>query len=102
MAVFLSVKCCRFLGGSVFLSTRYPCTASRRRTQREYIFFFLFFTLVTGPRRSLSLELSDTESMSLKYEPASEGVHGSVLVGQVPGFESRVQGLSFQGLGSRD
>jgi len=30
----------------------------------------LFFTLVTGPRRSLSLKLSDTESMSLKYKPA--------------------------------
>ena len=33
--------------------------------------FFFFFTLVTGPKRSLSLQLSDTKSMSLKYEPAS-------------------------------
>ena len=32
-------------------------------------FFFFFFTLVTGPTRSLSLKLSDEESMSLKYEP---------------------------------
>jgi hypothetical protein len=31
--------------------------------------FFFFFTLVTGPRRSLSLKLSD--SISLKYQPAS-------------------------------
>ena len=29
------------------------------------IFFFFFFTLVTGPRRSLSLKLSDTRV----YEP---------------------------------
>jgi len=42
--------------------------------------FFFVFALVTGPRRSLSLKLSDTrvyephilKSMSLKYEPASE------------------------------
>ena len=30
----------------------------------------LFFTLITGPRRSLSLKLSD-KYMSLKYEPES-------------------------------
>ena len=29
--------------------------------------FFFFFTLVTGPRRSLDSKLSDEESMSLKY-----------------------------------
>jgi len=32
------------------------------------LFFVFFFILVTGPRRSLSLKLS--ESISLKYEPA--------------------------------
>jgi len=31
----------------------------------EILFFFFFFTLVTGPRRSLSLRLSDTRV----YEP---------------------------------
>jgi len=31
-------------------------------------FFFFFFTLVTGPRRSLSLKLSDTKV----YEPQME------------------------------
>jgi len=31
-------------------------------------FFFFFVTLVTGPRRSLSLKLSDPESMRLTYE----------------------------------
>ena len=36
---------------------------SRRRSQRGA--FFFFFTLVTGPRRSLSLKLSDTRV----YEP---------------------------------
>ena len=35
------------------------------------VIVFSFFTLVTGPRRSLSLKLSDTRVMSLKYEPAS-------------------------------
>ena len=30
-----------------------------------HIFFFFFFTLVTGPRRSLNLKLSDTRV----YEP---------------------------------
>ena len=41
-----------------------------------FFFFFFFLTLVTGPRRSLSLKLSDTRS--LKYEPASEPLHISV------------------------
>ena len=27
----------------------------------DAFFFFLFFTLVTGPRRSLSLKMSDTK-----------------------------------------
>ena len=31
----------------------------------------LLYSLVTGPGRTLSLKLSDTESMSLKYEPTS-------------------------------
>jgi len=38
-------------------------------------YFFFFFILVTGPRRSLSLKLSDTRAMSLKYETASEPLH---------------------------
>jgi len=33
--------------------------------KRAQVFFFFFFTLVTGPRRSLSLELRDTRV----YEP---------------------------------
>ena len=49
-------------------------------TSFDYLLRFFFFTLVTGPGRSLSLTLSDTrvyepqiqESMSLKYEPAPE------------------------------
>ena len=44
-----------------------------------------FFTLVTGPR-SLSLKLSDTRVMSLKYEPASEPLHS-----YVPGVGARVR-----------
>jgi len=35
------------------------------RTLHEHPFVFFFFTLVTGPRRSLSLKLSDTRV----YEP---------------------------------
>jgi len=38
------------------------------------LFLFFFLTLVTGLRRSLSLELSDTRvySVSFLYDPASE------------------------------
>ena len=43
--------------------------------------FFFFFTLVTGPRRSLSLELSDTKSVGLKYEPASEPLQSVTTLG---------------------
>ena len=37
--------------------------------------FLFLFTLVTGPRRSLDLKLSDTRVYELKYEPASEPLH---------------------------
>ena len=36
-----------------------PVLAREKAEQRDLLFFF--FTLVTGPRRSLSLKLSDTE-----------------------------------------
>jgi len=46
-----------------------PCLVSHRETppslQDLEAFFFFFFTLVTGPGRSLSLKLSDTRV----YEP---------------------------------
>ena len=45
--------------------------ASKMKAFCDKVNFFFFFTLVTGPKRSLSLKLSDTKSMSLKYEPAS-------------------------------
>jgi len=41
-----------------------------------YFFLFFFFTLVTGPRRSLSLKLSD---MSLKYEAHVAGRDHAII-----------------------
>ena len=44
------------------------------------VFFFFFFALVTGPRRSLSLKLSDTQV----YEPqirARLGNHNTTILG---------------------
>ena len=51
--------------------------------ESEYFFFFFFlFTLVTGPRRSLSLKLSDTSV----YEPQIRARLGTTWKGKV-GFE---------------
>jgi len=47
---------------------------------------FVFFTLVTGPRRSLSLQLSDTRV----YEPH---IRARIFGSQIPKF--RVSGLPF-------
>jgi len=41
------------------------------------LLFFFFFTLVTGPRRSLSLKLIDTRVYEPQYEPASVPQHVS-------------------------
>jgi len=43
------------------------------------LFFFFFFTLVTGPRRSLSLKLSDTRV----YEPQIRARFGTTDYSQV-------------------
>jgi len=51
-----------------------------KRWSRAEGFFFFFFTLVTGPRRSLSLKLSDTKV----YEPqirARLGNHNLTILG---------------------
>jgi len=64
-------------GSRYYTLTHQFSTPSRRPYALN---FFFFFTLVTGPRRSLSLKLGDKrvyepqiwvikESMSLKYEP---------------------------------
>jgi len=53
--------------------------ACDRGTRTRYFFFFFssfISTLVTGPRRSLGLKLSDFQhSTSLKHEPTSEPLH---------------------------
>ena len=54
--------------------------------------FFFFFTLVTGPRRSLSLKLSDT-----LRPPGAEGFKFGDLGLRVEG----VQGFKFRDLGLR-
>jgi len=41
-------------------------TQGRTRCSRTASFFFFFFTLVTGPRRSLSRKLSDTSVYELQ------------------------------------
>jgi len=51
-------------------------------------FFFLLFPLVTGPRRSLSLKLSDTRV----YEPQIRARLGSALFGLTPFFPWREAG----------
>jgi len=48
-------------------STKHLCT---RQCGRATIFFF-FFTLVTGPRRSLSLTLSDTRVYEQSVTPCA-------------------------------
>jgi len=48
---------CAGLGG--LLALRVMLVDARRDVHPHHAFFF-FFTLVTGPRRSLSLKLSDT------------------------------------------
>ena len=45
-------------GGIKRRSVNFP--GAEPRSRPESILFFFFFTLVTGPRRSLSLKLSDT------------------------------------------
>ena len=44
----------------------------------DKLLFFFFFTLVTGPRRSLSLKLSDTRV----YEPQIRARLGTTAPGQ--------------------
>jgi len=44
-----------------------------REARRADVFFFLSFTLVTGPRRSLMLKLSDTRV----YEPQIRALLGT-------------------------
>ena len=82
----------RFRGGLVFKAHRlfyHPTLGSRvlkkkkqsrggRRHGRHHrtlprsegLIFFFFFTLVTGPRRSLSLKLSDTHVYERDFRPA--------------------------------
>jgi len=56
----------RFLMGEVPLySVEAKCGAQTEFTHSLSFVFFFFFTLVTGPSRSLSLKLSDTRV----YEP---------------------------------
>jgi len=43
-------------------------------------FFFFFFTLVTGPRRSLSLKLSDTKVCEPQIR-ARLGNHNTTIIG---------------------
>ena len=50
-------------------------------------FFFFFFTLVTGPRRALSLKLSDTRV----YEPEIRTRLGSIIVVQPVGCTARIR-----------
>ena len=51
------------------LATHYPLCAS------SWLCFFFFFTLVTGPRRSLSLQLRDTRV----YEPQTRARLGTTV-----------------------
>ena len=72
-------------------------TNSGKRLGRfaEYLIFFFFFTLVTGPRRSLSLKLSDTRV----YEPQKRARLGTTayfceyLGGVIEGLEPRLHDL---------
>jgi len=52
-----------------------PHTSTSRNEIRFVLIFFFFFTLVTGPRRSLSLERSDARV----YEPSIRARLGTTL-----------------------
>ena len=52
-----------------------PTTSERRGVNLKSCFVFFFFTLVTGPRRSLSLKLSDRRV----YAPQIRSSHPSLL-----------------------
>jgi hypothetical protein len=56
--------------------------------QPDRFFCFFFFTLVTGPRRSMSLDLSDKKTMSLKYKPAVTTAHFCEMVVLKAGCDS--------------
>jgi len=64
-----------------------PSTSSLRER-------FFFFTLVTGPRRSLSLKLSDTRVYDGKSAEVTRGVAGTnlsaALEAALPDFEAKV------------
>ena len=73
-------------GGSVSYERGTPVRAMQERDrafgrQRQDIFFF-FFTLVTGPRRSLSLKLSDTRVYEQRQDthPAVRALAQSISV----------------------
>ena len=53
-----------YAGAGIFIFDKLRAARQTRYLRRVHPFFF-FFTLVTGPRRSLSLKLSDTRV----YEP---------------------------------
>jgi len=80
----------------------------------QNVFFFFFFTLVTGPRRSLSPKLGDTRvyepqirserlrqqqlrlGCGVKRETGDEGTWVDVLGFRVKGFGFRVSGPGFR------
>ena len=62
----------------------------------ESLLFFFFLTLVTGPRRSLSLELSDTRVDAPQIRSRLDGGAWGV-----PGAERRSMGPEIGGGGGR-
>ena len=64
------------------------CTTKRLNGRIFFIFFF-FFTLVAGPRKSLSLMLSDQRVISLRYVPAPSSRHWKMCMNVIHAFDGQ-------------